>query len=51
MKNLNAKKVLIPYPPPAPLTTIVLRLNEIRYCSIVARGSLDNLAYHSLPKY
>ena len=26
-------------------------LKEIRYCSIVARGSLEILAYHSLPKY
>ena len=33
------------------LTTIVLRLKEIRYCSIVTRGSLKTLAYHSLPKY
>ena len=33
------------------LTTIVLRLKEIRYCSIVARSSLKTLAYHSLPKY
>ena len=33
------------------LTIIVLRLMEIRYCSIVARGSLKPLAYHSLPKY
>ena len=33
------------------LTTIVLRLKEIRYCSIVARGSLKTLAYHSIPKY
>ena len=33
------------------LTTIVLRLKEIRYCSIVARGSLKTLAHYSLPKY
>ena len=40
------------------LTTIVLRLKEIRYCSIVARGSLKTLAYNTqytqnfcLPKY
>ena len=33
------------------ITTAVLRLKEIRYCSIVARGSLKTLAYHSLPKY
>ena len=33
------------------LTTIVLRLKDIRYCSIVARGRLKTLAYHSLPKY
>ena len=34
------------------LTTIVLRLKGIRYCSIiVAGGSLKTLAYHSLPKY
>ena len=33
------------------LTTIVLRLKEIRYCSIVARGSLKTWAYHSRPKY
>ena len=33
------------------LTTIVLRLKEIRHCSIVARGSLKTLAYHSLSKY
>ena len=33
------------------LTTIVLRLKEIRYCSIVARGSPKTLVYHSLPKY
>ena len=32
------------------LTTIVLRLNEIRYCSIVAKSSLEILAYHSLSK-
>ena len=32
------------------LTTIVIRLNEIRYCSIVAEISLEILAYHSLPK-
>ena len=31
-------------------TTIVLRLNEIRYCSIVAESSLGILTYHSLPK-
>ena len=29
---------------------VVLRLNEIRYCSIVAKSSLEILAYHSLPK-
>ena len=34
-----------------PITTIVLGLKEIRYCSIVARRSLKTLAYHSLPKY
>ena len=28
-----------------------IRSKEIRYCSIVARGSLKTLAYHSLPKY
>ena len=33
------------------LTTIVLRLKEIRYCTIVARDSLKILAYDSLPKY
>ena len=33
------------------LTTIVLRLKELRYCSIVARGSLKTLACHSLPKH
>ena len=33
------------------LTTIVLRLKEIRYCSVVARGSLETLVYHNLPKY
>ena len=33
------------------LTTIVLRLKEIRYCSIVANGSLKTLAFHSLPKH
>ena len=33
------------------LTTIVLRLKEIRYCSIVASDSLKTLAYHSLSKY
>ena len=33
------------------LTIIVLRLKKIRYCSIVARGSLKTLAYHSLRKY
>ena len=33
------------------LRTIVLILKEIRYCWIVARGSLKTLAYHSLPKY
>ena len=33
-----------------PLKTMVLRLKEIRYCSIVA-SSLKTLAYHSLPKY
>ena len=32
------------------LTTIVLRLKEIWYCSIVDRGSLENLAYHSFPE-
>ena len=32
------------------LTTIVLRLSEIRYCSIVAKSSLEISAYHSLPK-
>ena len=31
--------------------TIGLRLKEIRYCSIVARGSLKTLACYSLPKY
>ena len=33
------------------LTTIVLRLKEIRYYSIVDRDSLKTSAYHSLPKY
>ena len=33
------------------LTTIMLRLKEIWHCSIVARGSLKTLAYHSLSKY
>ena len=32
------------------LTTKVLCLNEIRFCSIVAKGLLEILAYHSLPK-
>ena len=32
------------------LTTIVLRLNEIQYCSIVAKSLLVILACHSLPK-
>ena len=32
------------------LTTIVLRLNEIQYCLIVAKSSLEILAYHSLRK-
>ena len=32
------------------LTTTVLRLKEIRYCSVVARVSLNTLAYR-LPKY
>ena len=33
------------------VTTIVLRFQEIRYCWILARGSLKTLAYHSLHKY
>ena len=32
------------------INTIVLRLNEIWYCWIVAKSSLEILAYHSLPK-
>ena len=28
----------------------MLRLNEIRYCTIVAKGSLEILAYYSVPK-
>ena len=32
-------------------TTMVLRLKGIQYHSIVARGLLKTLAYHSLPKY
>ena len=32
------------------LTAIVLRLNETQYCSIVAKSSLEILAYHSLSK-
>ena len=33
------------------IITIVSCLKKIRYCLIVARGSLKTLAYHSLPKY
>ena len=33
------------------LITIMIRLKEIRYCSIVDRGSLRILAYHSFSKY
>ena len=33
------------------LKTVVLRLKEILYCLIVARGSLRTLTYHSLLKY
>ena len=40
-----------PYIVKGSLIIIVLRLKKIRYCSIVARGSLKILAYHSLPKY
>ena len=32
------------------ITTIVLRLNEIRYCSILAKSSQEILAYYSLSK-
>ena len=28
----------------------VLRLNKIQYCLIIAKSSLEILAYHSLPK-
>ena len=52
--NLNFKVHNQLYPPSLikwSLTTIVLRLKEFRYCSIAARGSLEILAYHSLPKY
>ena len=33
------------------LITIVLRLKKIRFCWIVARGSLESSPYHSLHKY